>query len=72
MSIFEERKERLLTEMAKLHGRHELSQEVGPDYFEPGMMEYLEQSLDVFAAGMHDRILAGRLEGLLAPETKES
>ena len=44
MSIFEERKERLLTEMAKLHGRHELSQEVGPDYFEPGMMEYLEQS----------------------------
>ncbi len=36
------------------------------------LMEYLEQSLDVFAAGMHDRILAGRLEGFLAPETKES
>lgn len=44
MSIFEEQKERLLTETAKLHSRHELSEEMGPDYFEPGMMEYPEQS----------------------------
>ena len=44
MSLFEERKELLLTEMAKLHARHELSKDMGPDFFEPGMMEYPEQS----------------------------
>lgn len=42
MSLFEERKELLLTEMAKLHARHELSKDMGPDFFEPGMMEYPE------------------------------
>ena len=30
--------------MAKLHARHELSKDMGPDFFEPGMMEYPEQS----------------------------
>ena len=44
MNSFEEQKEKLLTEMAKLHARHELSKETGPDFFEPGMMEYPEQS----------------------------
>lgn len=44
MNLFEERKERLLTEVGRLHARNELSGKVGPDYFEPGMMEYLEQS----------------------------
>ena len=44
MSLFEERKEQLLTEMEKLHARHELSKEMGPDFFEPGMMEYPVQS----------------------------
>jgi len=44
MNSFEEQKEILLTEMAKLHARHELSKDMGPDYFEPGMMEYPEQS----------------------------
>lgn len=44
MSLFEERKELLLTEMAKLHARYELSKDMGPDFFEPGMMEYPEQS----------------------------
>ena len=44
MSLFEEQKEQLLTEMAKLHARHELASEMGPDFFEPGMMEYPEQS----------------------------
>ena len=33
----------LLTEIEKLHKRNELSKTVGPDYFEPGMMENLEQ-----------------------------
>ena len=30
--------------MARLHARHELSKDMGPDFFEPGMMEYPEQS----------------------------
>ena len=33
----------LITEIEKLHKRNELSKTVGPDYFEPGMMENLEQ-----------------------------
>ena len=48
MSSFQEKKERLLTEAAKLHARNEMSKEVGPDFFEPGMMEYLEQSDGLF------------------------
>ena len=43
MSSYEERKELLLVELAKLHSRHEFAKEIGPDYFEPGMMENLEQ-----------------------------
>lgn len=37
-------KENLLKEIDNLHKRNELSKVVGPSYFEPGMMEYLEQS----------------------------
>ena len=37
-------RETLLKEIEKLHKRNELSRTVGEDYFEPGMMEYLEQS----------------------------
>ena len=48
MDRYGEQKELLLTEMARLHNRNQLSKEVGPDYFEPGMMEYLEQSDGVF------------------------
>lgn len=44
MNSFEEQKEILLTEMSKLHARYELSKTMGPDFFEPGMMEYPEQS----------------------------
>ena len=44
MSSFQEQKERLLAEAAKLHARNELSKNIGPDFFEPGMMEYPEQS----------------------------
>lgn len=43
MNSYEERKELLLVEMAKLHSRHELAQEMGPDFFEPGVMEFPEQ-----------------------------
>lgn len=34
----------LLGEVDKLKKRNELSNIVGPDYFEPGQMEYLDQS----------------------------
>ena len=40
----DEMKENLLRELEKLHKRHELSKTVTPDYFEPGMMEYLDKS----------------------------
>ena len=36
--------ENLLREVQRLHERNELSGKVGPDYFEPGMMEYLDKS----------------------------
>ena len=35
--------ERLLMELEKLQARWELSKTITPDYFEPGMMEYLDQ-----------------------------
>ena len=39
-----EQRENLILELKQLHLRNELSQTVGDNYFEPGMMEYLEQS----------------------------
>ena len=40
----QEQKGNLLLEAEKLHHRQALSKTVTPDYFEPGMMEYLDQS----------------------------
>ncbi len=37
-------KEGLIKEIQKLHIRHELARTIPADYFEPGMMEFLEQS----------------------------
>ena len=37
-------KENLLKELEKLHKRNEFSKIITPDYYEPGMMEYLDQS----------------------------
>lgn len=39
-----EQKDGLLLEVEKLHKRHVLAENVGLDYYEPGMMEYLAQS----------------------------
>ena len=39
-----EQKDSLLVEVEKLHQRQMLAKTVGPDYYEPGMMEYLDQS----------------------------
>ena len=43
-----EKIDNLLKEVEKLHSRHELANTVGSDYFEPGMMEYLDQSDGVY------------------------
>ena len=45
--------EALISELNKLHARHELAEQVAPDYFEPGMMEYLDKSDGIYdeAAG---------------------
>lgn len=40
----EKQKEKLLQEVKRLHDRYVLSSQLGPDTFEPGMMEYLDQS----------------------------
>ena len=42
--MFQEQLDHLLAQAQALHGRNQLSATVGPDYFEPGKMEYLEQS----------------------------
>lgn len=44
MNTINEQKTALIQEAAKLHARHELGKEMGSDFFEPGMMEYPEQS----------------------------
>ncbi len=44
----EGQKQALLTEVEKLHQRNELSKTVGPDWYDPGMMEYLNQSDGAF------------------------
>jgi len=41
--IADEQRRKLLVELKKLHDRNERSKTVGPDYYEPGMMEYLDQ-----------------------------
>ena len=48
MGAVPERFDKLMAEAEKLHHRNELAGTVGPDYFEPGMMEYLDQSDGVY------------------------
>ena len=43
MYVVEEQKKIFIEEVSRLHARCELAKTVGPDYYEPGMMEYLEQ-----------------------------
>lgn len=40
--------EKLLIEVEKLHQRNVFSQHIAEDYFEPGMMEYLDQSEGIY------------------------
>lgn len=59
----DEREESLLVEVNKLHARKELSQTVGADYFEPGMMEYLDQSEGVFNIETGEVLLRFEVKG---------
>lgn len=47
----------LLEQINKLHTRHELYGKTPPDYFEPGMMEYLDKSDGIYNAETGDVIL---------------
>ena len=58
-----EQKERLLLEIYKLHERYELSKKVGDEYFEPGMMEYLDKSDGYFDERTGDIILRFESKG---------
>lgn len=47
----------LLREAEKLHGRKVLSETAGPDWYEPGQMEYLSESEGVYDAKQHTLLL---------------
>ena len=59
----DERIEFLLAEANKLHARKELSQTVEADYFEPGMMEYLDQSEGLFNTETGEVLLRFEVKG---------
>ena len=61
MSI--EQKKVLLHELEKLHERNELSKNVAPDYFEPGKMEYLDQSEGYYSEDTGDVVLRFESKG---------
>lgn len=62
-STLQERKDNLLAEINQLHHRHELSKTVETDYFEPGMMEYLEQSEGTFDAETGEILIRFEVKG---------
>jgi hypothetical protein len=59
----DERIEFLLLEVNKLHARKELSQTVEADYFEPGMMEYLDQSEGLYNGETGEVLLRFEVKG---------
>lgn len=59
----DERIEFLLVEVNKLHARKELSQTVEANYFEPGMMEYLDQSEGLYINETGEVLLRFEVKG---------
>lgn len=53
----------LLNEVNKLHQRNELAKTVSPDYFEPGMMEYLDKSEGIYTSETGEAILRFEVKG---------
>jgi hypothetical protein len=62
-NTIQEQQDNLLAEVEKLHQRYELSKTVEPDYFEPGMMEYLEQSEGIFCPETGDVLIRFEVMG---------
>ena len=62
-NTIQEQKENLLSEVDKLHQRHELAQSVSEDYFEPGLMEYLDQSEGVFDEACGEILIRFEVKG---------
>ena len=58
-----EQKDSLLKEAEMLHARHSLAEIVAPDYFEPGMMEYLEHSDGIYNEAAGEIILCFEARG---------
>jgi hypothetical protein len=57
MSVNQEYLNALLQEIKKLNDRFELSKIVGADYYEPGMMEYLDKSFGTYNADTGDFVI---------------
>lgn len=53
----------LLSVTEKLHEKNLLSKKVGPDYFEPGMMEYLEQYEGIYDESRKELLLRFESKG---------
>ena len=56
-------KEILFAQMRKLQARYELSKTVGPNYYEPGMMEYLDRSRGTFDEATGRMVLCYEAKG---------
>lgn len=59
----DERRSLLLAEVNKLHARKELSRTVDADYFEPGMMEYLDQYEGLFNVATGEIVIRFEVKG---------
>ncbi len=57
-------KEKLLAAAARLQAKKDLASRVGPDYYEPGNMENLEQYLGEYDAGAETLTLRTEAKGL--------
>ena len=64
MTDFKLAKRNLLQYAEKLQKKKELSEIVGPDYYEPGNMEYLEQYCGVFDENSNTLVLRTESKGL--------
>lgn len=58
-----EQLDNLLTELDKLHHRNELSKTAASDYFNPGMMEYLDKSDGIYIRETGEIILRFEAKG---------
>ena len=64
MLNIEHAKEDLLREASLLQEKKDLAPSVGPDYFEPGRMEFLDQYLGIFDADTNSLTIRAEAKGL--------